>query len=296
MGAPPQSAAGPPGPKPPGHPPAAVGGRCQGTRRGLRGTPPPPAPSPPPLPPPPRPVGGAVAPRPPERAAAPKGGTPQQRRAQPHAKRPQSAAHALPHYPLSTSGSAPTPWAAAERRHPGVSRRSGPPRCPPGEGGREQTAAKRLLPPPPACHTDPPAADQAALSAHGCPATPTERVYPGGVPSPPEQGGSGQRRARRPSLPPNSPPGLRAAGVPALQPPPEAEEVSPLPKEGPQHPRGGAAGPARRTPPPPPPPAPAGVATGGRTHTSARGQRTDHARWRRATTNRSSMGAASSKT
>ena len=42
----------------------------------------------------------------------------------------------------------------------------------------------------------------------------------------------------------------------------------------------------------PPPPAPAGVATGGRTHTSAQGRCTDHARGRHATMKRSSMGAA----
>ena len=60
---PPLSAAGPPGPEPPGRPPATAAGRRQGTSGGLRGTPPPS----PPLSPP-RPADGR---RPAREAAAP---------------------------------------------------------------------------------------------------------------------------------------------------------------------------------------------------------------------------------
>ena len=155
---------------------------------------------------------------------------------------------------------------------------------------------------PPPRHTDPPAADRAAPDAHGRPATPTAQAYPkgarrrqrmtgaGATGHPTGQGG-GEHRTSPPSPPPRSPPGLRAAGAPALR-PPGAEGTSPLPQKGRRRQGGDADGPARRAPRRPRPPAPAAVAADRGARTSAPEQRTDHIRGRHATTNRISMGAA----
>ena len=208
---------------------------------GTRGTPLSPATLPPPLPlrPPAR--------RRPEgrRAAAPRGGTPQQRRAQLRAKRPQLAAHSLPHYPLPTSGSAPTPWAAAERRHPGVLRRSSLPRCPRGEGGGGRPR-QRDLPPAPATltrrrptkqHPGPTAARQPRLNVYtqgGCPGG-QER---GPWTNPPGRGG-GERRRAPPSLSSPIPPRPAGHGG-AGPPPPPRQRGCPPPPEGTATPGGGA--------------------------------------------------------
>ena len=123
-------------------PAATAGRRRQGTRGGLRGTPPP-LPSPPPAcrrPEAGHEGGGPASPQ--KGPGHPAGGTPQPKRAQPRAKCPQSAAHSLPQCPLPTGSSAPAlkgaPWAATEQRHPGMQHwrgQSDPPWCPPGVGG-----------------------------------------------------------------------------------------------------------------------------------------------------------------
>ena len=236
--APLQLAAGPPGPEPPGRPPAAVGGQRQGTRGGRRGTPLPPQPSPP-LSPPPRPVGGrrptgeCAAPHPPGSAAAPRGGTPQPRRAQPRAKRAQLAAHSLPQCPLPT---------AALRRRRGPQRNGGTQECAdeaaglgarPGKAG-ERIAAKR---PPPSPHqADTPAGGQAARGAQGCPATSAERIYTGGV---------HRRRRGTGTGATGHPDGVGGWGTAAQPPLPSPPHSSPRPTG-----HGGAG--------PPPPPRPRG--------------------------------------
>ena len=103
--------------------------------------------------------------------------------------------------------------------------------------------------------------------------------------------GGGEQRSGFTSPPPRSPPDLRATRAPALR-PTGAEGTSPLPKKGPRHQGGDAAGPVRRAPRRPPTPAHTGVAADGQARTSAPEQRTDRARGRHATTNRNSMGAA----
>ena len=104
--------------------------------------------------------------------------------------------------------------------------------------GRRVSRPRQRVPPPPS-HTNPPAAYKAA---HGCPATPAERVYPEGV----RRGGSGTGTgatghpleaggwgtAARPPLPspPHSPPrpaGHGGAGPPA---PPRPWGRSPSPR------------------------------------------------------------------
>ena len=120
-----------------------------------------------------------------------------------------------------------------------------PPRSPPGGAPRAipwgYGALAALLPPRQA---DPPTADQAAPGAWGCPATPAERVYPGGVSpekkrdwaggrGPPLQGrGLGNHGAAPPPLSPPLPP--LACGPRGRRPstPPEAEGAFPLPPEG----------------------------------------------------------------
>ena len=263
--------------------------------------------SPLPLPPPPprhagsrRPAGETAAPQPPRRGRSTQGGD-----------ATASASAAARQAPPEERPLTPALPAANRRLCAGAVGRNGTaaPR-------NAQTKRPALVPTlgrrgdrpwrgdPPPCHTNPPAADRAAPGAHGPPATPAERVYPGGVHQrrrgtgtgatghPPRVGGWGT--AARPPfpIPPHPPPPcLRATGAPALH-PREAKGTSPLPQKGPRRPGGDAAGPARRAPPRPPPPAPGGVATGGRTRTSAQERRMGHARRRHATTNRSSMGAA----
>ena len=216
------------------------------------------------------------------------GGAPRLGQAQPRAKRPGGP----PAYSRITRYRPTT-----ERRHPGRRKRSGRLRGRPGEGGGADQG-EEITPPPlsPPRHTDPLAADRAALDAHGRPATPTARVYPrgarrkqkmtgaGGTGHPMGQGGGEQQS--RPSSPPSprSPPGLQAAGAPALR-PPRAEGTCPLPQKGQRRQGGEAAGPARRAPRRPPPPAPAGVVADGRGRTSAPEGGMDHARGRHATTN-----------
>ena len=107
------------------------------------------------------------------------------------------------------------------------------------------------IPPPPSRHTDPAAADRAAPGAHGRPSTPTARVYPRGARQrqrvtgtgarghPTGQVGGEQRRGPpSPQSPPRSPPGLWAAGAPALCPPRGPGDVPP-PPEGTVTPGGG---------------------------------------------------------
>ena len=290
--------------------PAGKAARTMGRRPGEALTQPNPTQPPPLLPPfsPPPPAHGRLeadrraAPHPPKRAAAPRGGTPQPRRAQPHAKRPQWAAHSLLQCPLPTRGSAPAPLAATKRRHLGMRRRSGPPWCPPGEGGGTDRG-KETSPPHPR-QIDPPAADQIEPGAQGCPATRAERIY--------REGGRRGRRgtgtgatghlsraggwgtaARPPSplfpTPPPRPPGHGGAGPPTC---PRLRGRAPSPRRN-RGARGGTqlSSHAARLDAPPPP-AQAGVATGGRTRTGSQERRTDHTRGRHATTNRSSMGAA----
>ena len=141
--APPPSAAGSPGPEPPGRPPATARGRRQGTREGLRGTPPLPTPPlPPPLPLRPaavrRPAREAAAPHPPREGRGAQGRMPQPRRAQLRAECPPSAAHSLLQCPQPTGSPAPAlkgpSRAAAGRRHPGMQ-----------HGGRGTDEATRLV-------------------------------------------------------------------------------------------------------------------------------------------------------
>ena len=117
-------------------------------------------------------------------------------------------------------------------------------------GRRERADRGKETSPPTPCHTDPPAAGPAAPSAHGCPATPAERVYPGGMPK--GTGGQGTAARPRPPPPPHSPPGLRAAGAPALHPPRGRGGVPP-PPGGTATPGGGRSW--TRTPRAPAPPA-----------------------------------------
>ena len=102
------------------------------------------------------------------------------------------------------------------------------------------------FPPPfsPPRRTDPLAADRAAPNAHGRPATPTARVYPGGArrrqqmagQRPTGRGGGG-RRSGPPTPPPAPPPSLRATG--ATLRPPGAKGTPPLPQKGPRREGGG---------------------------------------------------------
>ena len=292
--APPQSAVGTPGPETPGRPPAAVGGRRQGTKGGTAGNPPSPPHLTPPLPPPPargQPEGplhpGAGRHDRGERSRAPSApGRP------PAHSRVTCGRPAALHRRRTPQRNGGTQEYADEAAHLGSRL----------EKAAEQTVARR--PPPPPRHTDPPAADRAAPGAHHRPATTAECVYPGVVRRrrrgtrtgatghPPGQGSGEQRRGPPSPLPHIPPPGLRATGAPALHPPRGRGGVPPAPEGTVMPGGGGAAGPARRAPPRPPLPASVGVATGGRTRTSAQERRAGNARGRHATANRSSMGAA----
>ena len=219
--------------------PSGGGARGPGADCGERPLLPTPPPSPPPRPPGGRrPTGETAAPHPPERAAAPRGGTQQPRRAQPRAKCP----HSLPHSPLPTGGSAPAPWAATERRHPRMRRRSGPPWCPPGEGGGLDRGKETPPPPPPTTLTHrrptrprpaPTAARHLRLNVYTKGGCAGEEGGQGRGPQaiPPGQGGGEQWRGPPSPLPLIPPPGLRATGAPALH-PPEAEERFRLSPEG----------------------------------------------------------------
>ena len=284
--APPEPMAGHPGPEPPGRPPSTVGSGRQGTK------------GPPPLPPPRlksgrRPAGETAAPHSPQGAAAARGGTRRPRQAQRRAKRPQWTARALLHYPLPTDNGAaaprkaqteqPTQRPAWGRRGPRTrARRSLPPRPPPALPQRptgSRPGRARCPRPPGNPHST-------SIPKGGAPETKDDRGADHGPPN----GAGGRGAAERPP-PPRSPPGLRAAGAPALR-PPGAERRSPLPQKGPRRQGGNAAGPARRAPRRPPRSAPAVVAADRLARTSAPERRTDHALGRRATTNRNSMGAS----
>ena len=229
-------------------PPRDRRGAAPGDQGGTAGKPPSPPPPPPPLPPP-----GA-------RTAA---GGPGSR---------QSAAHSLLQCPLPTGSSPPalkdSRWAAAEQRHPGMQHggRGTDEATRPGarpEEVREQTAERRpprppprgaprtgpqrygaLAAPPPPRQADQPTAGEAAPGARGCPATPAEHIYPGGVRRrrrgtgpgatgrPPGQGGGEPRRDPPSPLLPTPPSGLQATGAPALQPPRCRGDPPPPPRRG----------------------------------------------------------------
>ena len=179
--------AGPPGPEPPGRPPAAVGGAAPGDRRA------------PPSPPPPQARERTEADRRVSSPAPPRGGRCTQEKGGGAARPRQAPPVNRPH----------------ARALPATDRHSPPPS------------------PPPTRRTDPLAADRAAPDAHGRQATPTARVYPGGMDGRPTPGRAGGRgAAEQPPLPPpRFPPGLRAAGAPAPH-PPGAEGTPPHPPEG----------------------------------------------------------------
>ena len=200
-------------------------------------------PLPPTPPPPPRPVSGrraageTVAPHPPEGAAAPRGGTPRPRLAQPRAKHPQSTARSLPHCPLPTSSSARAPWAATDRNggtqeYADAAARLG---GRPGRAG-EQTTAKRPLPPPPTTllHRRPtrprPAPTAARQPRRNVGVCAGEKEGHGGHGLPHKGGGLGNSGAGPLLSPPHSPPGLWAKGGPALQPPRGRGDVPPPPE------------------------------------------------------------------
>ena len=106
-------------------------------------------------------------------------------------------------------------------------------RSPPGE----PPGVRRTGSPPPPRRADPPMANQAATGARGCPATPAERLYPGGVrwrrrgTGPGTTGVMEPRRGPPPLSPPLPPP---ACGPRECRPstPPEAEERPPSPRRG----------------------------------------------------------------
>ena len=207
---------------------------------GDQGTPPPP-------PPPPSPWAdggrlGRQRPRTPGGRAAPGGGTPRPRQARPRAKRPWWTTGSLPHYPLPT-GNGPAVLRNAQTKRPTLV---------PAWRRRGDRPGREDLPAPPPRHTDPPVANRAAPGAHGCPATWTARVYPGGARQRgrvAETGAAGHPTGQRaessgaapppPPSPPRSPPGLRAAGAPTLRPPRGRGDVPP-PREGTVTPWGGA--------------------------------------------------------
>ena len=151
------------------------------------------------------------------------------------------------------------------------------------EGGfRSEGAPGRAVYGPPLIPPPPPRGGPAAL---------TERARRGGVrrrqeggpgrePRTAPQRGSREAAARPP--PPNPPTGPQPVGAPAPTPPRQGG-WSPLPPPE----RGAGARPA----PPPQPPAPTGTAGNKRARANAPGRRTDRAQRRRASTNRSGMGA-----
>ena len=139
--APPGPTAGPPGPEPPARPPAAVGGRRQGSR------PPPPLPTPRPKGRR-RPAGETAAPHPPGGAAAPRAGTWRPRQARLRAKRPLWTARTLRHYPLPTDNGTAAPRNAQTER-PTLRPAWGRQGRGPGQGDHSPPS----LPPPPATLT-----------------------------------------------------------------------------------------------------------------------------------------------
>ena len=226
----------------------------QGGTAGNRPSPPPPLP--PPSPPPPAhgwPGAGRRdgSPAPPRGGRGTQGGgTPQPQGAQPRAKRSQSTAHSLPHYPLPTGGTAPAPCAATERRQPGMRRQSGPHWSRPGKGGGADHARRPPLAPPlPATPTHrrptrprlaPTATRQPRLNVYtqgGCAGEEWGQER-GPQAAPPGQGGGEQRRTPPSSLPPTPPLGLRATKGQALHPLRRRRGVPP-PPEGTATPGGG---------------------------------------------------------
>ena len=211
----PQATAGPPGLKPPGRLPAAVGGGDRG-------------PQGPPLSPTPpaqertEAVRRDSGPAPPREGPCTQGGGHRSRGKRgraPRAPGEPPARSCITRYRPTTV-----------RRRPGRRKRSGPLRSRTGEGesanqGKEITPP---LPPPPPRRTDPLAADRGALNGHGHPATPKAQVYPGGARRrqrmagrhPTGQGGRKQWSGP-PSPPPHAPP--PAYGSPERRPsaPPE---------------------------------------------------------------------------
>ena len=104
---------------------------------------------------------------------------------------------------------------------------------------------------------------------------------------PPPRGGAGRPRRDPPPPPPHPPrrPTSRGGAGPH---PREAEGMVPPPPGGTATPERGA---GARPAPPPQPPAPKGTAENKRARANAPGRRTDRAQRRRASTNRSGMGA-----
>ena len=204
-----------------GRPPATAGGRRQGTRGGLRGTPPPPHPPLPPLSPPPargRPEAGQEGGGP---AAHPRG--PRHPGGGHHSHGERSCAPSAASQPPTHSRSARCRPAAPRRRSraprglqrngdtqecrmergartkrpalvPARRRRGKRPRhkdlpAPRPAGPPDEPPGVRCTgsPPPPPRQADPTTAGQAAHSARGCPPTPAEHIYPGGCAG--EEGG-----------------------------------------------------------------------------------------------------------
>ena len=166
-----------------------------------------------------RPAGETAAPHPPRGAAAAGGGTPQLRQAQPRAKRPRWTARTFPHYWLPTGNGTAAPRNAQTKR---------PTLVPAWE--RQESGPGRGDPPPPLAtltnrrptgpRPAPTAARQPRLHMYtpgGAPETKGDRDAGHG----PSHGAGGWGAAARPPLPPpsapRSPPGLRAAGAPALR-------------------------------------------------------------------------------
>ena len=132
---------------------------------------------------------------------------------------------------------------AADRRRTGGAQ-DGANRAAPSEAGLVKGGARTRaggfppLPPPPR-RTDPLAADRAAPDAHGRPATPTARVYPGGARQrqrragrrPTGRGGGG-RRSGPPSPPPPPAPPLQPEGHRSDPPPPRSRGDAPPPPDG----------------------------------------------------------------
>ena len=224
---PPQSTAGPPGPEPPGRPPAAVGGRHQGTS------------GPPTLPPPPAHGRTEVGARD-SGPVAPRGG--RGTRGEDIAAAASAAARqappvdprTLPHYPLPTGNGRAAPREAQTKR--------------PGEGGgadRGDEIPPPLLPHRPTGGRPGRAWRPRPLRNPDCTCMPQGGVPEGKVGRDgghrPPHGAGGQGAAARPPLPPSPPRPPPACGPRGRRPsaPPGAGGASPPPTEGTATPGGG---------------------------------------------------------
>ena len=235
---PPQSAAGHPGPEPPGRPPAAVGGRPQGTRGGLRGTPPPPQPSPS-LSPPPSPWAAGGQPER-QRPRTPPGG-----RLHPgggrHSRGEPSRAPSAPDRPPAHSRIIRC-RPGTEQRHPGMRKRSGPLWCQPGKGGGADRG-EETSPPSPATMTHrrptglrlaPTTARQPRLNVYAPGRCAGEEGRRGRGPRATPQGrGAGNSGAAPPPLSPHTPPPARGQRGRRPSTRSGAEGTSPPPEKGP---------------------------------------------------------------